>query len=123
MYPVPVLGKGFREASGVTLFNRLIYANETLDQIVPFTAELFINFHVAGVIAGFAFLGCSVAVFQDKFAGTRTALDGYLYLFISSWISALAISSIAAVTQIFIYMAWPLYGYMLVRMLGRRRYS
>ena len=121
LYPVPVLGKPFRESSGVALFNRLIYANESLDQVIPFTGELFLNFHVVGVIAGFALLGWAVAALQARFERACRALDAYICLFTGLWLSSLILSSVAAVGQIFVYMFWPIYGYLIVRAAARRK--
>jgi len=121
LYPVPILGAPFRESSGVTLFNRLIYGNEILDQVIPFTGELFLNFHVIGVIGGYALLGWAIAVLHDRFSRSKQSLEAYMYFFVALWLSSLVISSIAAVSQIFIYMMWPLYGYILIRGISRRR--
>ena len=47
LHPVPLLGKGFRDSSGVAIYNRAIYGDTgTEDQIVPFQGELFVNFHL-----------------------------------------------------------------------------
>jgi hypothetical protein len=121
LYPVPILGKPFRESSGVVLFNRLVYANESLDQIIPFTGELFLNFHVLGVIGGFGLLGWAVAVLQEKFGRSSRALDAYICFFAALWLSSLIFSSVAAVGQIFVYMFWPIYGYLLLRWASQRK--
>jgi ABC-type Na+ efflux pump permease subunit len=115
MYPVPVLGAPFRESSGVALFNRLIYGNETLDQVIPFAGELFLNFHLLGVIAGYGLLGLAIAVLQHRFSCAGQSLDAYVFFFVALWLSSLIFSSVAAVSQIFIYMMWPLYGYVFVK--------
>jgi hypothetical protein len=64
--PIPILGKGFREDSGPTLYNRAIYGSPGIDdQIPPFASELFGNFHIAGVVAGFIGLSFLLARFES----------------------------------------------------------
>jgi hypothetical protein len=121
LFPVPILGKPFRESSGVVLFNRLVYVNESVDQIIPFTGELFLNFHVLGVIGGFGLLGWGIVVLQEKFRRSSCALDAYICFFAALWLSSLIFSSVAAVGQIFIYMFWPIYGYLLFKWAAQRK--
>jgi hypothetical protein len=121
LYPVPILGKPFRESSGVVLFNRLVYANESLDQVIPFTGELFLNFHILGVIGGFGLLGWAIAVLQNKFKLSSGAVDAYICFFAALWLSSLMFSSVAAVGQVFIYMFWPIYGYLLLKWASQRK--
>src|SRR5512135_2815748 len=58
MLPVPVLGEGFRPTSGPVIYNQMIYGKDaSQDQIIPFQGELFLNFHILGVAAGYWVLG------------------------------------------------------------------
>ena len=62
MHPVPVLGESFRATSGPSLYNEMIYGkNGFSDQIIPFQGELFLNFHIPGIIAGYWLLGLVTA--------------------------------------------------------------
>lgn len=122
MYPVPVLGKSFREASGVTLYNRLIYGpTPSIDQVIPFVGEVFINLSVPGVCLAFFLLGSVIALMQRKFQLTREPMLSYSLQFISIWLLFLTVGSLAVVSQILIYMCWPIYAYLLWRQIAITR--
>lgn len=108
--PVPVLGKSFRPNSGVGIYNRWIYgAVGTVDQVVPFTGELFMDFGIVGVVAGFLVLGALIAWMQSNFERSDTALGLYVTQYTSMWVSFLIIGSFEVVSQIFVYFFWPIY--------------
>jgi hypothetical protein len=114
LFPVPVLGKSFRESSGVTLYNKLIYGSvPSADQVIPFDAEVFVNFHVFGVIIAFFLVGLVIAYLQSRFTRASNSFEAYYHFLMSVWISFLVIGSAAVTSQIFIYFFWSVYLYML----------
>ena len=71
--PVPILGKPFRDNSGTAIYNRLIYGMlDSEDQIAPFQGEAFLDFHLAGVLAGFCLLGWIAFKLQAAFARAKS---------------------------------------------------
>lgn len=120
-FPIPIVGKAFRSSAGVTLYNLMVYGDSSIaDQILPFQGELYLNFHVVGVIVGFALLGAAIAALQRRFVTERAAFVRYACLYASVWLSFLSVGSLAAVSQIFIYFGWPFYLYLAARWLVRR---
>ncbi|GEJ58163.1 hypothetical protein [Anaeromyxobacter diazotrophicus] len=121
MYPVPVLGKPFREESGPVIFNRLIYReSDIVDQIIPFQAEVWLSLGPVGLLAAFLLLGALLARLQRAFDAAQTTFDSYAIQFTAIWATFLIQGSLAVVSQVFVYFALPIYGYMLVRRWLRR---
>src|SRR6185295_4145310 len=86
VYPVPVLGKPYREISGPGIFNELIYGDmSSLDQIIPLDGELYINFHLAGVVLGYVLLGGYLAWLQRKFLAAPNPLESYAWVMMALW--------------------------------------
>jgi hypothetical protein len=121
MSPVPVLGKPFRNCTGTALYNRLLNRGDAEDQVISFAGEMFLNFHVIGIAAGFAFLGMLLAKLQDVFSRSRTALPLYVVQLTSIWLLFLVVGSLSVVTQIALYFYWPLYLYLILRRLSSRK--
>lgn len=120
IYPVPVLGKPFRERSGPVLFNELIYgSSDTLDQIIPLDGELYINFHLAGVALGGALLGWFVAWLQGRFVSAPNPVESYAWLLIALW--TMFPGSLSVASQIYVYSFWPIYAYFAFKKLGTWR--
>jgi hypothetical protein len=114
VYPVPVLGKPFREISGPVIFNDLIYGDtNSLDQIIPLDGELFINFHLAGVVVGYVLLGCFLAWLQGKFLAAPNPLESYAWIMMALWTGFPGSLSVAS--QIYVYSFWPIYFYFMVK--------
>jgi hypothetical protein len=112
MHPVPLLGEHFRPTSGPTLYNEMIYGkNGFNDQIMPFQGELFMNFHIPGIAAGYGLLGLATAALQRLFYRARSALQIYATLYVSYWVLFLIQANPAIVSQICIYFLWPIYLY------------
>jgi hypothetical protein len=110
VYPIPVLGKPFRGISGPVIFNELIYGNsDSVDQIIPLAGELYINFHLAGVVLGGALLGCLLAWLQGKFVAAPTPVEGYAWLMMALW--TVFPGSLSVASQIYLYSFWPIYVY------------
>ncbi len=110
--PVPVLGKDFRSSSGTALYNRLLNRGEAEDQVVSFVGELFLNFHVPGILVGFAGIGTLLSRLQDGFARSQSALPIYVTQLTATWLLFLAVGSLTVVAQIAIYFYWPVYVYL-----------
>jgi len=120
LFPVPILGKPFRPGSGVVIYNELIYGPVgNLDQNLPIEGELFINFRVVGVIAGFFLLGYVASRLQRAFAQAPTAVEAYFSIYTSIWTFFMIVGSLAATSQVFIYFCWPIYGYFILKFLYR----
>jgi hypothetical protein len=125
MQPVPTLGEPFRAASGPTLYNEMIYGkNGFNDQIIPLQGELYLNFHIPGIAAGFWLLGLVASGLQHAFKKATTALDIYSTLYVSYWVLFLIQANLAIISQIVIFFLWPVYSYVglrfvLTRLLAR----
>lgn len=118
MTPVPVLGKGFRESGGPTVYNYAIYQVRGIeDQILPFAVELFANFHLPGTVAGFLLLGLVLARLQEWFATSQSLFVAFLLQYLGMWTAMLSAWSLAIFAQICIYFFGPLYLYAFVRAL------
>lgn len=114
IYPVPVLGKPYRDISGPVIFNELIYGDtNSLDQIIPLDGELYINFHLAGVVLGCVLLGCYLAWLQGKFLAAPNPLESYAWLMMALW--TVFPGSLSVMSQIYVYSFWPIYIYFMVK--------
>ncbi len=117
LHPVPVLGKMFRDQSGVYIFNEMIYGDpEVLDQNLAYDAELYMNFNVVGVVIGYLLLGWLQAVLQARFLGAERPIESYLWLLIALW--TVFPGSLPVLSQMCVYSFWPIYAYLLVRNVG-----
>jgi hypothetical protein len=116
VYPIPVLGKPYRDTSGPEIFNELIYGDtdiHILDQIIPLDGELYINFHLAGVVLGNVLLGCVLAWLQGKFVAAPNPVESYAWLMMALW--TVFPGSLAITSQIYVYSFWPIYIYFVVK--------
>ena len=112
LYPVPILGKDFRESSGVHFYNRLIYGRRgVVDQIIPASGELLLNFHLAAVCVFFTLLGFLVRRMDARFQRARTAFSAAASFYLGMWLSFPIAGSLAVLSQMLIYAFWPIYGY------------
>jgi len=119
--PLPILGKPFRESSGPTIYNMMIYGTpEIVDQIVPFQGELFLDFNIVGVIIGYCFLGWIAHKLQRAFERSRSSLDFFIWQYAAIWMFFLIFGSISVVSQVYFYFGWPIYLYFLYRRLRSR---
>jgi hypothetical protein len=111
VYPIPIVGKPFRESSGVHIFNMLIYGDpDVLDQVVPLDAELYSNFHFPGVAAGYALLGWVLSYFQFRFMSAPNAVESYSWMTLALW--TVFPGSLPVLSQMYVYAFWPIYVYM-----------
>jgi hypothetical protein len=118
LYPVPVLGKAFREGSGVCILNMLIYQDpDVVDQVIPYDAELYINFHAAGVVLGYGVLGWLVRGFQARFLQARHAVESYAWLLLALWL--IFPGSLPVASQMYVYFFWPVYCYFGLHLVAR----
>jgi hypothetical protein len=122
MYPVPVLGKPFRSASGPTLYNELVYGQPgIIDQILGFGAELYWNFGIPGVVVGYFLLGFAIRRFDDRVEAAPDALASYSWSYCGTWVALTAINSISVLAQIISYYFWPIFAMFVVAYLARSR--
>ncbi len=111
--PVPIVGKGFRDNNGPAIFNRAIYGAAGFeDQIIPFDAELFANFHAPGVLLGFVLLGLVLSYAQRLFAAAQSTFAAFSIQYASLWAAMLAAWSLSIFSQILIYFFVPIYFYL-----------
>ena len=116
VYPIPALGKPYRDISGPAIFNELIYGDtDTVDQIIPLDGELYINFHLAGVVLGNVLLGCFLAWLQGKFVAGPNPVESYTWLMMSLW--TMFPGGLAVMSQIYVYSFWPIYSYFMAKRL------
>jgi len=114
VYPIPVLGKPYRDTSGTRIFNELIYGDtDSVDQIIPLDGELYINFHLAGVVLGNVLLGCFLAWLQGKCVGAPNPVESYAWLMMALW--TVFPGSLAVTSQMYVYSFWPIYSYFVVK--------
>ena len=116
VYPIPVLGKPYRDISGTGIFNELIYGDtDSVDQIIPLDGELYINFHLAGVVLGNVMLGCFLAWLQARFVAGPNPVESYAWLMMSLW--AVFPGSLSVMSQMYVYSFWPIYSYFMAKRL------
>jgi hypothetical protein len=114
MSPVPVLGKGFRDTSGPALFNRAIYGIGGIeDQILPFNAELFANFHLPGTVIGLMIVGFTLGTAEKWIASAKSSFVAFSIQYAAIWAAMLAAWSLAIYSQILIYFFGPVYFFIL----------
>ena len=119
--PLPIFGKPFRDNSGTAIYNRLIYGMlNSEDQIAPFQGEAFLDFHLAGVLAGFSLLGWIAFKLQYAFATSQLFFEIFIWQYFSVWTFFLILGSLSVVSQVFIYFCWPFYLYFIYRSLHFR---
>jgi hypothetical protein len=117
--PVPILGKPFRRNSGTAIYNRLIYGtSDVADQIAPFAGEMFLDFHLAGVLAGFCLLGWIASRLQRAFENSTSSIEIFVWQYFAIWTFFLIFGSASVVSQILLYFGWPLYLYLFSRRFG-----
>jgi hypothetical protein len=125
VYPIPVLGKPYRDISGPGIFNELIYGDtemgllpngeHSVDQVIPLDGELYINFHLAGVVLGNVLLGCFLAWLQGRFVAAPNPVESYAWLMMALW--TVFPGSLSVTSQIYVYSFWPIYSYFLAKRL------
>ena len=110
--PIPVLGKRFRDNSGQTVYNKLIYGDVSVaDQVIPFYFELFYNLHLPGVFIGYFFLGKAIYYLQTLYLASNNtcAIREFSIFMLSFWVALLSIYSIGVLSQILLYSLCPAY--------------
>jgi hypothetical protein len=118
--PVPIVGKSFREQSGNAIYGRLLGRG---DQPATFAGELFLDFSVFGVIAGFLAVGTLVAILQNCFEASSEPLEVYVLQFASVCLSYFVVCGLEEVSQHATYLLWPIYCFLLYRTITKRRPS
>lgn len=122
VYPIPVLGKPYRDQSGTVIFNELIYGDvDNFDQIIPLDGELYVNFHLPGVVVGNVLLGVFLAWLQRRFITAQSAVESYAWLMMALW--TVFPGSLPVISQIYVYSFWPIYTYFAVKFLWSRNPS
>jgi Na+-driven multidrug efflux pump len=119
--PLPLVGKAYRPNSGADLYNALIYGpGGTIDQVLPFTAELDWNFGPLGVLAGFALVGVLLGLFQRGFMRANGLLSTFVLQYLGMWTAFLIVGSLQVVSQIMIYFTLPILFLMVLPALRTR---
>ena len=110
--PIPVLGKAFRGENGPSLYNRALYGIDGFqDQILPFDAELFANFHAVGVIVGYIAVGFLLGKLDFWILASGTSFTAFTFQYAGIWTAMLTIWSLSIYAQILIYFFGPVYVY------------
>lgn len=113
LYPIPIIGKPFREMSGVVLFNRLIYGEaDVLDQNFHYDAELYLNYQLVGVILGYLLIGFVQQFLQMRFRNAGRPITSYAWLIVGTW--TMFPGSLPVLSQLCIYSFWPIYAYAII---------
>jgi hypothetical protein len=113
MSPIPILGKGFRDTSGPVVYNHAIYGTSGIDDQIPaYVAELFGNFHVPGVVAGFIALSLLLAMFESWLQAVKSTFGAFIIQYIAVWGALLAVWSVSVYVQILFYFLGPVYLYL-----------
>jgi hypothetical protein len=108
--PVPRLGRPFRASTGAELYNRLIYGNaDVADQIISLQGELFINFHLPGVIVGYLLFGLLMQRLQRGFERAPTSLQAFSWQYAATWLNVV-VGSVLVISQVLVYFFWPIYA-------------
>jgi hypothetical protein len=110
LYSMPMFGKSFRDDSGPTDYNELIYGKpDIIDQVLGFGAELYWNFGIPGIVVGYFLLGFAIRRFDDRVEAAADALASYSWSYCGTWAALLVINSISILAQIVIYFFWPIF--------------
>lgn len=121
--PLPIIGKEFRDKTGVARYNRLIYGNTGIaDQPLPLVGELYLSLGWPGVFLGFLLLGAAITRLDEAFRSSPTTFEAYLYQYCAIVLLFSVQATLGAVAQTFIYFFAPIYLYLFVaRVLPRLR--
>jgi hypothetical protein len=118
--PIPQLGRSLRNHSGTAMYNSWIYGNSLVqDQIIPFQGELFINFHLPGLIVGYLLLGIMVGILHQMFTSSTTVISAFIIQFIAIWMCFLIQGGMTSVAYIAVTFIWPLPVYIVFDKLQR----
>ena len=108
--PLPILGRTFSDSNGPKIYNEMIYGTpDIFDQILPFAGEMFLNFNIFGIVAGFCFLGMVAFWLQRGFERATSGLEIYIWQYTAVWVLFLIMGSISVLTQVLFYFFWPIY--------------
>lgn len=116
--PLPIVGKAFREQSGNAVYQNLLGRS---DQPITFVGELFLDFSIFGVIAGFVAVGACAGVLQNRFESSPEPFEVYVLQFASIFLSYLVIWGLGEVSLQVIDLSWPVYFFLLYRAIERGR--
>jgi hypothetical protein len=110
MFPVPLLGKAFRQTSGVILYNSAIFSESNrTDQVIPVAAELYYNFGLPGVMLFHFFIGAGYQWVDSKFkqACVSDRTKAFAWFFIALLFNSLIFLSLSVFVQFILYNALP----------------
>jgi hypothetical protein len=115
---VPIAGKSHRLQTGTYLYGTVI---ERTDHPALFIAELFLDFSVFGVVAGFFLVGRFVARLQDRFNAAVEPFELFLIQFAGICLSYTVMVGIEEVAQFAVFLCWPIYCFLIYRKLTKSR--
>jgi len=120
MHPIPILGKTFREYSGPSIYNVLIYGTgaPAADQIIPTIAEIYLNFNIIGIILIYLILGILISYIEKVYLYNKKISSIYVYILIvlGYWLAQMATNAnFAIASQIAFYGLWPIYLLFILR--------
>jgi hypothetical protein len=88
--------------------------SEVLDQIIPFDTEMYVNFHLPGIIVGNMLLAALLAFYQGKFIkGTNDTAESCAWCMFAPW--TVFPGSLPVISQIFVHSFLPIYAYLFAK--------
>ncbi len=106
--PVPVLGRGQRETSGTTLYNRAIYGGQDVhDQIPLATVEAAWNGGLPAVVLFGLLLGLLGGWLDRVFAASPEPVLRFAVAYFGYWTGLTVLGSVEVMAQVVIYFSAP----------------
>jgi hypothetical protein len=115
---VPIVGKSHRLSTGTYIYGTVI---ERTDHPALFLTELFTDFYVFGIVAGFALVGRFVAALQNRFNAAVEPFELFLIQFVGICLSYTVMAGIEEVAQFAVFLGWPIYFFLIYRKMFQRR--
>jgi hypothetical protein len=105
--PLPRLGESVRDETPGALYNSLFIDRQ--DQVLPLAGQLYLDFGVLSVCAGFILLGLLTGVLQRMFARSQTLVEAFVWALPAPWLAFSLGSSPIGFYQFLIYFSLPAY--------------
>ena len=110
LFSIPLVGKGFRLTSGVSVYNQAIYGSSiSSDQVIPVAGEFDYNFGLIGVLISHLMIGyfyCKIdKAFKQSLPYSKAIAAAWFYLAIHY--NAAIFLSISVLIQFLVYSCLP----------------
>ena len=117
--PLPRLGESVRDETPGALYNSLFIDRQ--DQVLPLAGQLYLDFGVFSVCAGFILLGMLTGVLHRLFVRSQTLVEAFVWVLPAPWLAFSLGSSPIGFYQFLIYFSLPSYVLIAFAALRRRR--